>query len=167
MRLALTTLSHTSTPRQRCEIAHHENVRVATLDSFSESGDSSISNVIWFIPLSIQIVVIQSILVIRVWAMMDKDRRILLTFFGLLFSTTITALALFILLNPLKTPNHSYLSPEAFFEICLVAAAAYRGIKHLRNSRVLKLSYTSVLQRSPRPIMWLMFRDSALYFFLL
>ncbi|KAK0432657.1 hypothetical protein EV421DRAFT_1742165 [Armillaria borealis] len=58
--------------------------------------------------LSIQIV-IQSILVIHVWDMMDKDRRILLTFFGLLFSTTIAALALFILLNPVKTPNHFYL----------------------------------------------------------
>ncbi|PBK87094.1 hypothetical protein ARMGADRAFT_1034988 [Armillaria gallica] len=160
-----------SAPRQHCEIAHHENVRIVILDSFSESGGSSTSNAIWFTIhltsgtrcgnynptsqrlISIQIVVIQSLLVIRVWAMMDKDCRILSAFFGLLVSTMVAALALFILLDPIL--------PEAFFEICLVAAAAYRGIK------VLKSSYTSVLQQSPRPIIWLMFRDSVLCFFIL
>ncbi|KAK0501824.1 hypothetical protein EDD18DRAFT_1101537 [Armillaria luteobubalina] len=99
-------------------------------------------------------------------AIMGKERRILWGILGLHVCSGSTTVTLFILLDPQKNANYPYLLPGAFFEICLLSAAAYYGIKHLKNSRALQLSHTRILQESPRPIMWLMFRDSVLYFLL-
>ncbi len=66
-------------------------VRVMSSAFVYHIDDHSVT--LYLFPVTIQLLVIESILVLRIWAIMGKRRWILWTFFGLLVCTTATSIA--------------------------------------------------------------------------
>ncbi|KAK0432662.1 hypothetical protein EV421DRAFT_2023907 [Armillaria borealis] len=159
----------------------HGGTRIATSNYFSEFGMPSLVGYICgpnynphnicslvinpelILYVTIQLFVIESILVLRVWTITGKKRRILWTLFGLLVCTTSASIVLCYIFETGNT-TFLYFFPTVLFEVAIFSPAAHFGIKHLRDLRSLQSSRTRALRLSPIPIMQLMFRDSVLYF---
>ncbi|KAK0215094.1 hypothetical protein IW262DRAFT_263456 [Armillaria fumosa] len=115
--------------------------------------------------VTIQFAVIGSILVLRIWAIMGRQRCILLTFFGLLVCTTSISVVLYFILDPESVEAIVLRFVLALlFEAAFFAPAAHRGIKQLRHWRSLLSSSGGTFQVNPKPIMQLILQDSFLYF---
>ncbi|KAK0224419.1 hypothetical protein EDD85DRAFT_959549 [Armillaria nabsnona] len=113
----------------------------------------------------IQLIVMESIMVVRAWAIMGRQHRVLWTFVGLLTFSTIASLVMYIL--PLERADNTYyfyFLPTVVLEAILFAVVAYHAIKYRRHSRSLQLSCAGTSQPRIRLIMRLMFEDSILYF---
>ncbi|KAK0442444.1 hypothetical protein EV421DRAFT_1809102 [Armillaria borealis] len=105
------------------------------------------------------------IMVIRAWAIMGGQHRVLWCFIGLLTFSTIASLVMYVL--PIEHADYTYYFyslPAMFFEAILFAVLAYHAIKYRRHSRSLQLPCAGISQPRIRPIMQLMFEDSILYF---
>ncbi|SJL12050.1 uncharacterized protein ARMOST_15469 [Armillaria ostoyae] len=78
--------------------------------------------------VTMQLFVIESILVLRVWAIMGRRRWILWTFFGLLVCSTATSIMFnvhfFMVLGTFK-----YTMPTLIFDVIIFVSAAYHVIK--------------------------------------
>ncbi|KAK0474692.1 hypothetical protein EDD18DRAFT_1367506 [Armillaria luteobubalina] len=114
------------------------------------SGGIQPNSILYF---SMQIFVIESILVLRIWAIMGKLRWILWTFFGLLVcSTTISIVLSLHFFASIVLSEHSlmimstwrYAIPTLIFEAIIFASAAYHGVKASGGLRPLLLQ-SSVL----------------------
>ncbi|KAK0442415.1 hypothetical protein EV421DRAFT_2019530, partial [Armillaria borealis] len=115
--------------------------------------------------VSIQLIVMEIILVVRAWAIMGRQRRVLWTFLGLLTFSTIASLVLcFLQIASADSTYNFYFLPTVFLEAILFTAVAYHAFTYLRNLRSLQSSCSGALQPRLRPIMRLMFEDSILYF---
>ncbi|KAK0238518.1 hypothetical protein EDD85DRAFT_950716 [Armillaria nabsnona] len=110
---------------------------------------------------AIQCVVLESIVVVRAWAILGRQQRVLWIFFGLLAFTTSASTVIGALSIERENGHRFYILPLAFFETTVSAAVAYRGIKYLRDSRSLR---SSCADARPRPLVRLVFEDSILYF---
>ncbi|PBK60613.1 hypothetical protein ARMSODRAFT_1026352 [Armillaria solidipes] len=175
------------------ECIHYDDIRIATLGYFSESGICSSLDTTWIftyvdhsslqqgqgwkeacymfivpesvIYVSIQLVVMESIMVVRAWAIMGRQRRVLWTFLGLLTFSTIASLVLcFLRIVSADGTYNFYFLPTIFLEAILFTAVVYHAFTYLRNLRSLQSSCSGALQPRLRPIMRLMFKDSIMYF---
>ncbi|PBK64406.1 hypothetical protein ARMSODRAFT_471893 [Armillaria solidipes] len=113
--------------------------------------------------VTMQLLVIESILVLRIWAIMGKRRQILWTFFGLLVCSTTASVLLSIYLGS-ATAFTEYVIPTIIFEAIMFISAAYHGIKQSGGVRSLLLRGTSPFQYGPTPILRVVFQGSVLYF---
>ncbi|PBK64393.1 hypothetical protein ARMSODRAFT_471602 [Armillaria solidipes] len=122
-------------------------------------------SVLYVIP---QLLVMESILILRVWAIMGKRRWILWTFFGLLACTTAVSIVLNLsfLMDTLNmlTPSLRYVLPTLIFEAIIFTAAAYHGFKVSGGMKSLLSLSKGPFQHGPKPIMRLIFQGSVLYF---
>ncbi|KAK0432670.1 hypothetical protein EV421DRAFT_1496149 [Armillaria borealis] len=118
--------------------------------------------------VTLQLLVIESILVLRVWAIMAKRRQILWTFFGLLACTMAVSIVLNLsfLIDTLymPTPSLRYVIPTLIFEAIIFTAAAYHGFKVSGDMKSLLSLSKGPFQHGPKPIMRLIFQGSVLYF---
>ncbi|PBK87083.1 hypothetical protein ARMGADRAFT_1066167 [Armillaria gallica] len=118
--------------------------------------------------VTLQLLVVESILVLRVWAIMGKRRRILWTFFGLLACTTAVSIVLNLsfLVDALNmsTPSLRYVIPTLIFEAIIFSAVAYHGFKVSGGMKSLLLLSKAPFQHGPKPIIRLIFQGSVLYF---
>ncbi|SJL12054.1 uncharacterized protein ARMOST_15474 [Armillaria ostoyae] len=108
--------------------------------------------------VTIQLLVVESILVLRIWAIMGKRWWILWTFFGLLACSTTASIMLSIYIFG-GSVAFVYSIPTLVFEVIIFIAAAYHGIKESGGLR-------SLLLRSKGPFRYgrLVFQGSVLYF---
>ncbi|SJL12049.1 uncharacterized protein ARMOST_15468 [Armillaria ostoyae] len=114
--------------------------------------------------LTIQLLIIESILVLRIWAIMGKRRWILWTFFGFLVCSTTASILISIYLASGMGPTSFYVIPTFVFEAIMFISAAYHGIKESGGLRSLLLRDTSPFRYGPTPILRLVFQGSVLYF---
>ncbi|PBK87072.1 hypothetical protein ARMGADRAFT_1034971 [Armillaria gallica] len=113
--------------------------------------------------VTMQLLVIESILVLQIWAIMGKRRWILWTFFSLLVCSTTTS----IMLNLHFFFNSAillYAIPTLIFETIIFVSAAHHGIKQSGGVRSLLLQDTTPFRYGPTPILHLVFQGSVLYF---
>ncbi|PBK64392.1 hypothetical protein ARMSODRAFT_471557 [Armillaria solidipes] len=113
--------------------------------------------------VTMQLFVIESILVLRVWAIMGRRRWILWTFFGLLVCSTATLIMFnvhfFMVLGTFK-----YTMPTLIFDVIIFVSAAYHVIKVSGGLRSLLLRSKGPFRYGPKPILCLVFQGSVLYF---
>ncbi|KAK0452767.1 uncharacterized protein EV420DRAFT_1482076 [Desarmillaria tabescens] len=117
------------------------------LGTFSES----------LIYVTLQLFIIESILVLRIWAIMGKQRWILWTFFGLLACSTSTSIVISLYFAT-GTGCLVYGILTLIYETIIFISAAYYGIKELGGIRSLLLGHMVLLAYGPRPIMCLLFQ---------
>ncbi|KAK0224429.1 hypothetical protein EDD85DRAFT_241796 [Armillaria nabsnona] len=113
--------------------------------------------------VTMQLLVIESILVLRIWAIMGKRRWILWTFFSLLVCSTTTSIVLNLHFF-FDSATLPYTIPTLIFEAIIFVSAAYHGIKQSGGLRSLLLRDTSPFRYGPTPILRLVFQGSVLYF---
>ncbi|PBK64411.1 hypothetical protein ARMSODRAFT_962226 [Armillaria solidipes] len=135
-------------------------------DAYNACAVSTESDsVLYVIP---QLLVMESILILRVWAIMGKRRQILWTFFGLLACTTAVSIVLNLsfLIDTLymPTPSLRYVIPTLIFEAIIFTAAAYHEFKVSGGMKSLLSLSKGPFQHGPKPIMRLIFQGSVLYF---
>ncbi|KAK0486833.1 hypothetical protein EDD18DRAFT_1193462, partial [Armillaria luteobubalina] len=111
-----------------------------------------------------QLLVIESILVLRIWAIMGKRRWILWTFFGLLVTSMTTSIVISIYLSIPDTTTWLYLIPTLIFEAIIFGSATYHGIKASGGLRSLLLQNRDTFRYLPKPILRLVLQGSVLYF---
>ncbi|KAK0501855.1 hypothetical protein EDD18DRAFT_1144731 [Armillaria luteobubalina] len=114
--------------------------------------------------VSLQLLVIDSILVLRIWAVMGKRWWILWTFFGLLVCSTTTSIVLSLRFFLNGTANSLYIIPILVFEAIIFSSAFYHGIKESGGLRSLLLRSKSPFRYGAKPILRLVFQGSVLYF---
>ncbi|KAK0474438.1 hypothetical protein IW261DRAFT_1498983 [Armillaria novae-zelandiae] len=123
--------------------------------------------------VSMQLLVIESILVLRIWAIMGKRRWVLWTFCGLLVCSTATSIMLsvhFFFFAPIVpivddmtvTTTWLYAIPTLLFEAIIFGSAAYHGIKASGGLRPLLLRSKGPFRYGPKPILRLVFQVSSL-----
>ncbi|KAK0188342.1 hypothetical protein F5146DRAFT_1054780 [Armillaria mellea] len=113
--------------------------------------------------VSMQLLVIESILIIRVWVIMGKRRWILWTFFGLLVCSTATSIMLNVIVFN-GSASLLYAIPTLIFEAIIFISAAYHAIKASGGLRSFLLQSEGPFQYGPKPILRRVFQGSALYF---
>ncbi|KAK0224436.1 hypothetical protein EDD85DRAFT_982003 [Armillaria nabsnona] len=113
--------------------------------------------------VTIQLLIIETILVLRIWAIMGKQRRILWTFLGFLVCSTAASLLISIFLGS-DAGFTEYVIPTLIFEAIMFICAAYHGIKQSGGVRSLLLRDASPFRYGPTPILRLVFQGSVLYF---
>ncbi|KAK0468793.1 hypothetical protein IW261DRAFT_1517415 [Armillaria novae-zelandiae] len=130
--------------------------------------------------VSMQLLVIESILILRIWVMTGKRRWALWTYFGLLICSTTASIVLSVCLpaagNSMLigddinfvmtfTTTWVYGAPTLIFEAIIFGSAAYHGIKASGGLRPLLLrSMGGPFWNGPKPIIRLVFQGSVLYF---
>ncbi|KAK0468810.1 hypothetical protein IW261DRAFT_1597968 [Armillaria novae-zelandiae] len=114
--------------------------------------------------VSMQLLVIESILVLRIWAIMGKRRWVLWTFCGLLFCSTATSIVLSVHFFLFASFAWPYAIPTLLFEAIIFGSAAYHGIKASGGLRPLLLQSQGPFRSGPKPILLLVFQGSVLYF---
>ncbi|PBK64394.1 hypothetical protein ARMSODRAFT_1023258 [Armillaria solidipes] len=113
--------------------------------------------------VTMQLLVIESILVLRIWAIMGKRRWILWTFFGLLVCSTATSIVLNVHFF-MGSASLQYVIPTLIFEAIIFVSAAYHGIKVSGGLRSLLLRSKGPFRYGPTPILRLVIQGSVLYF---
>ncbi|KAK0432663.1 hypothetical protein EV421DRAFT_1910771 [Armillaria borealis] len=113
--------------------------------------------------VTMQLLVIESILVLRIWAIMGRQRWILWTFFGLLVCSTTTSIVLNVYLFTVSA-TLLYTIPTLVFEAIIFISAAYHGIKISGGLRSLLLRSKGPFRYGPKPILRLVIQGSVLYF---
>ncbi|PBL00067.1 hypothetical protein ARMGADRAFT_1026142 [Armillaria gallica] len=122
----------------------------------------------FLIYVGIQLIVMEGIMVIRAWAIMGRQHRVLWTFLGLLTFSTIASLVIYVLpTENADSTYYFYFLPTVFLEAILFAVVAYHAIKYRRHSTSPQLSCAGISQPRISPIIRLMFEDSILYFVIL
>ncbi|SJL12051.1 uncharacterized protein ARMOST_15470 [Armillaria ostoyae] len=125
---------------------------------------------IWDIIATIQIVVMESILVLGVWAIAGRRGFLLWFFFCLLFLNMGATLGI-LFAAPTMTVTFFIESPSVWmlfdwlpmllFELIMFMTAAFYGVRGVKSTNIL----TQVRQNfGPKPIMALLLRDSVFYF---
>ncbi|SJL12053.1 uncharacterized protein ARMOST_15472 [Armillaria ostoyae] len=136
--------------------------RVMPEDAYNACAVSTESDSVLYV--TPHLFVMESILILRVWAIMGKRRRILWTFFGLLACTTAVSIVLNLsfLMDTLNmlTPSLRYVLPTLIFEAIIFTAAAYHGFKVSGGMKSLLLQSKGPFQHGPKPIMRLIFQVS-------
>ncbi|KAK0224457.1 hypothetical protein EDD85DRAFT_859370 [Armillaria nabsnona] len=113
--------------------------------------------------VTIQLLVIESILILRIWAIMGKKLWILWTFFGLLVCSMTTSIVLnghFFTISA----TFLYAIPTLIFEAIIFVFAAYHVLKQSGGLKSLLLQSKGPFQHGPEPILRLVFHGSVLYF---
>ncbi|KAK0224430.1 hypothetical protein EDD85DRAFT_241844 [Armillaria nabsnona] len=113
--------------------------------------------------VTLQLLVIESILVLRIWAIMGKRRWILWTFFSLLVCSTTTSIVLSLQIT-VGAVSFFYVIPTLIFEAIIFISAAYHVIKESGGLRSLLLRSRGPFRYGPEPILRLVFQGSVLYF---
>lgn len=111
--------------------------------------------------VSMQLLVVESILILRIWAITGKRRWILWTFFGLLVCSTTTSILISV---NMSSPSLQYAVPTLIFEAVIFIFAAYHGIKGSGGMRSLLLQSKGPFRYGPKPILRLVLQGSVLYF---
>ncbi|KAK0468805.1 hypothetical protein IW261DRAFT_1015005 [Armillaria novae-zelandiae] len=127
--------------------------------------------------MSMQLFVIESILVLRIWAILGKRQWALWTYFGLLICSTTASIVLSVWLTGCSIPITDstyfvmtfttiwiYAVPTLIFEAIVFGSAAYHGIKASGGLRPLLLQSKGPFRSGPKPILRLVFQGSILYF---
>ncbi|PBK87093.1 hypothetical protein ARMGADRAFT_1168707 [Armillaria gallica] len=113
--------------------------------------------------VTMQLLVIESILVLRIWAIMGKRRWILCTFFVLLVCSTAGSIVLNVNLFVLEA-SLQYVIPTLIFEAIIFVSSAYHVLKESGGLRSLLLRSKGPFRYGPEPILRLVFQGSVLYF---
>ncbi|KAK0229516.1 hypothetical protein EDD85DRAFT_1026530 [Armillaria nabsnona] len=151
------------------ECVHYDDIRIATSGYFSESGICSSIDTTWIFTYvdrgDLSVIVMEGIMVVRAWAIVGRQPRVLWIFLGLLTLSTIASLGLCVLdIEHADGTYYFYFLPAIFLEVIVFAVVAYHAITYLRTLRSLQSSRSDALRPGPRPIMCLLFEDSILYF---
>ncbi|KAK0215101.1 hypothetical protein IW262DRAFT_1405095 [Armillaria fumosa] len=111
--------------------------------------------------VSMQLLVIESILILRIWAITGKRRWVLWTFFGLLVCSTTMSIMLSV---NMASASLQYAVPTLIFEAIIFVFAAYHGIKGSGGVTSLLLRSKGPFRYGPKPILRRVFQGSVLYF---
>ncbi|PBK60537.1 hypothetical protein ARMSODRAFT_982204 [Armillaria solidipes] len=116
--------------------------------------------------VTIQILVMESILVLRVWAMLGRKKNVLVSFSILLFVNVAATLSMNLYLNDLSTISPLIMTlfnwlPMLIFELILFLTAAIYGVRGVKSTKILAEMRQNF---GPKPIMNLLLRDSVFYF---
>ncbi|KAK0432672.1 hypothetical protein EV421DRAFT_1496284 [Armillaria borealis] len=109
---------------------------------------------------TIQVMVMENILILRVWDIVGRKRNVLVSFSILLFLNVAATLGIYFAM-PTSTLTFYYWLPMILFELIMFLTAAFYGVRGVKATRFL----TQMRQNfGPKPIMGLLLRDSVFYF---
>ncbi|PBK64395.1 hypothetical protein ARMSODRAFT_471631 [Armillaria solidipes] len=109
---------------------------------------------------TIQVMVMESILILRVWAIVGRKKNVLVSFSILLFLNVAATLGIYFAM-PTSTLTFYYWLPMILFELIMFLTAAVYGVRGMKATKFL----TQMRQNfGPKPITGLLLRDSVFYF---
>ncbi|PBK64413.1 hypothetical protein ARMSODRAFT_1023272 [Armillaria solidipes] len=115
---------------------------------------------IWDIIATIQVMVMESILILRVWAIVGRKRNVLVSFSILLFLNVAATLGIYFAM-PTSTLTFYYWLPMILFELIMFLTAAFYGVRGVEATKFL----TQMRQNfGPKPITGLLLRDNVFHF---